>query len=77
MVATRIAPNVQAWEFVPAMVDGQPMETRTALSLKVRATEQDDGSISLQVTDAHTGPKTDVMSPPAYPRDGFRSGVSA
>ena len=77
LVANRLTPKVQAWEFVPAMVDGQPEETRTVLSVKVRATAQDDGAMSLQVTDAHTGPKTDYLGPPAYPREGFKSGVGA
>ncbi len=52
-------------------------ETRTVLSIKVRATGQDDGAMSLQITDAHTGPKTDDMGPPTYPPEGFKSGVSA
>ena len=77
LLATSITPRVQAWEFVPALVDGQPMETRTGLGVGVRATVQDDGGVALQVTDAHTGPKSSGMTPPAYPSDGVMAGLSA
>ena len=77
LLAGRITSNVQAWEFVPAMVSGLPKETRTALTVKVRVNMQDDGSMSLQVTDARTGPKTLGVTPPAYPPLGYRSNMSA
>jgi TonB family protein len=67
---------VQAWEFVPAMVDGQPMETRTGLIIGIHATEKSDGSVTLQITDAHTGPRTLSMVPPRYPDDAVGAGVS-
>lgn len=75
LIAERITQRVQAWEFVPAMVDGQPMETRTGLVIGIHATEEADGSVAIQVTDAHTGPRTLSMAPPRYPADAVSGGV--
>ena len=47
-------------------------ETRTVLSIKVRATGQDDGAMSLQITDAHTGPKNRLPGPPDLSARGLQ-----
>jgi TonB family protein len=76
LIAERLTQRVQAWEFVPAMVDGQRMETRTGLIIGIHVTEHPDGSVALQITDAHTGPRPVSTVPPRYPVDAVSAGVS-
>jgi len=77
LVASRIAPRVQGWEFVPATIDGKPSEARTGLFVGTRLIERDDGSMDIQVTHAGTGPRTVAATPPSYPQNAFTSGVEA
>lgn len=79
LLADRIAPVVRSWEFVPAMVDGQPATTVTGLVVHLRATGGEDGAVAVQVDSARTGPMALAtrMQPPTYPADALRNGVSA
>jgi outer membrane biosynthesis protein TonB len=77
LIAERLAPVVRGWEFEPATVDGRPAPTQTGLVIHVLVDELADGSVTLRLADAKTGPTASTLMPPAYPRDAVRGGVSA
>lgn len=78
LVAKRLVPVVQGWEFVPATADGKPVATRTGLLVHVVAEPHDDGTVQLRLVDAQTGPMaTSLLVPPAYPMEAARRDVSA
>lgn len=77
LLAKRLTPTVQAWEFEAATVDGRPQLTQTGLAVHVRVEELTDQSLAMRLLDARTGPTALALSPPAYPRGAMGRGVSA
>ncbi|MDN5780464.1 MAG: energy transducer TonB [Luteimonas sp.] len=77
LIAERLAPIVRSWEFEPATVDGRPEPTQTGLLIRVLVDELADGSVTLRLADAQTGPTALSLAPPAYPMEAARGGVSA
>ncbi len=68
----RIESEVRGWEFRPAMLDGQPVPTRTYLRLGVRAPGlQADRA---RIVSATTGPAVASMTAPGYPPAALRRG---
>ncbi|MGN7726734.1 energy transducer TonB [Luteimonas sp. 22616] len=77
LIAERLAPVVRGWEFEPATVDGRPAPTQTGLVIHVLVDELADGSVTLRLADAQTGPTASTLMPPTYPMDAARGGISA
>jgi TonB family protein len=76
-IAARLEPRVRTWEFEPGTADGVAAETRTGLSITLRATPAADGSLALQFHSASTGPKLVTMVMPGYPSGALRENKSA
>ncbi len=77
VIADRLTPIVRGWEFQPATADGKPAPTRTGLLVHILADELADGSVALRLADARTGPTAVTLSPPSYPMDAARNGITA
>lgn len=77
LIANRLTPTVQAWEFEPATVDGRPEPTQTGLAVHVRVEELTDQSLAMRLLGARTGPTALALAPPAYPRGAIARGISA
>jgi TonB family protein len=77
LIAERLAPIVRRWEFEPATIDGRPKPTQTGLLIHILGDELADGSVVLRLSDAQAGPTALSLTPPAYPMDAVRSGVTA
>jgi hypothetical protein len=77
VVMDAIAPHVRQWEFDPGSIDGAPAATHSYLTVSVRLTPNDTGSLSLSVRDARAGMRSDKPVVPRYPAVGLRDGINA
>lgn len=77
LIAERLTPVVRGWEFVPATADGMPAATQTGLLVHVLVDKGDDGSVTLRLADAQTGPRATTLAPPTYPGQAIQRRVSA
>lgn len=77
LVVRDLDKTVRAWEFVPGTVNGEPMETRTELHVTVRAEAMPDGSATLTVVDAKTGPGISLNLVPRVPIEALRESDDA
>lgn len=77
LVAERLAPLVRNWEFQPATADGEPVPTQTGLLIHILADELADGSVTMRLADAKTGPFALRLALPNYPADAVRGGIEA
>jgi TonB family protein len=73
LVVRDLDKTVRAWEFVPGTVDGVPMETRTELHVTIKADAMRDGSATLTVVDAKTGPGGNFDLVPSPPIEALRA----
>lgn len=73
----RLTRAAQSWQFKPGSVDGVPAETRTTLTLHLKASDLGAGQIGLALVGAYTGPFNNRSVPPDYPDDALRRGVDA
>jgi len=77
LMAERLSPIVREWEFEPATAQGQPVATQTGLLVHILADERDDGSVTLRLADARTGPMSIDQAPPTYPVEAAIRDISA
>ena len=73
----RLEPVVKAWTFVPASIDGVPAETRTVLSVAMRAQADAGGGLELFVLGAKTGASDAKLTAPRFPSAALRAGDDA
>lgn len=69
--------TIQQWRFEPVHVDGKVVTAKMPMSLRLKATPQDDGTTSVTIASTHFGSERDVpanedvrsskLTPPKYP----------
>jgi outer membrane biosynthesis protein TonB len=76
-VARELDTIVRTWEFVPGTVNGVAMDTRSELHVMVRADALPDGTATLTVTEAKTGPGGSFDLIPRAPIEAMRGSDDA
>lgn len=74
VITNALENEVRKWEFVPAMVDGVAVPTRTGLLLQVNVSRLSNG-LALSIGTARTGAVSDRQTPPRYPSGQAKRGV--
>ena len=77
--------NVSEWAFTPMLVDGKPTRVRNKASMRLVAKKLEDGQYIIRMQAASFDPfeveegselSSRIMTPPRYPKDAAKSGVS-
>jgi protein TonB len=67
-IAGFLREQVARWRFEPATVRGQPVATRTAVTIRLEATGAQSGrQVEMRIVDAGTGPRYRTNPAPRYP----------
>ncbi len=67
-IAGFLREQVSRWQFEPATVRGQPVATRTSVTIRLEATGAKSGrQVEVRIVDAGTGPRYKVNRAPHYP----------
>lgn len=67
-IADFLRAQVSHWQFEPATLRGQPVATRTSVTIRLEATGARSGrQVEMRVVDAATGPRYKVNRAPRYP----------
>ena len=77
--------NISEWAFTPMLVDGKPTGVRNKVSMRLVAKKMEDGQYIIRMQAASFDPfeveegselSSKIMTPPRYPKDAAKSGVS-
>lgn len=67
-IAGFLRAQVSTWEFEPATLRGQPVPTRTSVTIRLEATGARTGrQVEVRIVDAATGPRYKANPAPRYP----------
>lgn len=67
-IAGFLREQVSRWQFEPATLRGQPVATRTAVTIRLEATGARSGrQVEVRIVDAATGPRYKANGAPTYP----------
>ena len=71
-IRTRLEQEVRTWQFLPGMINGKPVETRTGLRLSATLIAASDNAIRIQLDHADVGGTLLKAIAPRYPAKAIR-----